>query len=256
FLTYLFNLLGVMAVFGWDKERSTISIRVPALALADVKFRHSAYELVALIFISVVMFDGILETPFWKAILEFITYSQGLRPFLIDIKGWGVDILKCTETLGLVLLIGVWWILFRGLCWCMWLISSRENEKRDISLRFAVSLLPIAIAYHLAHYISYLLLAGQLIFPIISDPFAVGWDLFGTRTQRIDIGVVNAENVWWIAASAVVMGHILSVFTGHLLAVKFFKTRRQVILSQIPLAFFMVILTMSSLWILSQPIVN
>jgi hypothetical protein len=40
--------------------------------------------------------------------------------------------------------------------------------------RFVLSLVPSAIAYHLAHYFSFLLLAGQFIIPLASDPFGFG----------------------------------------------------------------------------------
>ncbi len=120
---------------------------------------------------------------------------------------------------------------------------------------FAASLLPIAVAYHLAHYASYLALAGQLMLPIASDPLGFGWDLFGTANHRIDLGVINAEGVWWTAAAALVIGHALSVFVAHAEAMRLFPDRRQAIRSQLPMMVFMVGLTSLSLWILAQPIV-
>ena len=41
-------------------------------------------------------------------------------------------------------------------------------------------LLPIAIGYLVAHYLTYLLGDGQLIVVALSDPFQLGWDLLGT----------------------------------------------------------------------------
>ncbi len=37
-----------------------------------------------------------------------------------------------------------------------------------------LTLVPIALAYHLAHYLSFLLTVGQYMIPLISDPFGYG----------------------------------------------------------------------------------
>ena len=74
--------------------------------------------------------------------------------------------------------------------------------------QFVLSLVPIAIAYHLAHYFSMLAIAGQFIIPLVSDPFGYGWDLFGTTLYRIDIGLVDARFIWYLSVTAIVTGHI------------------------------------------------
>lgn len=76
--------------------------------------------------------------------------------------------------------------------------------------RFVLTLVPIAVAYHLAHYLSFLLLAGQFIIPLASDPFGFGWDLFGTTLYRINIGIVDARFVWFMAVGAIVAGHVVA----------------------------------------------
>lgn len=112
------------------------------------------------------------------------------------------------------------------------------------------------MAYHLAHYASYLALASQLIIPITSDPLGFGWNLFGTAGRVIDIGVITAEQVWWIALVSLVTGHALSVFVSHAEALRLFTSAKQAIRSQLPMMVFMVGLTSLSLWILAQPIVE
>jgi len=37
------------------------------------------------------------------------------------------------------------------------------------------SLLPIAFGYQLAHYLQYLAINGQLLFPLLGDPMGRGW---------------------------------------------------------------------------------
>jgi len=53
------------------------------------------------------------------------------------------------------------------------------------ALAFAHSLVPIAFAYSVAHYFSLLVLEGQGIISLISDPFGFGWDLFGTADRDV-----------------------------------------------------------------------
>ena len=119
-----------------------------------------------------------------------------------------------------------------------------------------LSLVPIAIAYHLSHYLSYLLITGQQIIPLASDPFGRGWDLLGTADYKLDIGILNAKIVWYVAVIAIVIGHVIAVYLSHITALWVFEDRHAALRSQIPMLVLMIGYTMISLWILSQPIVN
>jgi hypothetical protein len=119
-----------------------------------------------------------------------------------------------------------------------------------------LTLLPIAIAYHLAHYLSYFLVSGQLIIPLISDPFGQDWDLIGTADYKIDIGIVTAKFVWYLSVLSIVLGHLIAVYLAHVTALRVFPTERAALLSQLPMIVLMVGYTMVSLWILSQPVVE
>ena len=100
---------------------------------------------------------------------------------------------------------------------------------------FVLSLVPIAIAYHLAHYFSMLMVAGQFIIPLASDPFGYGWDLFGTMLYRIDIGVVDAKFIWYLSVLAIVTGHIVAVWVGHVTACAVFRDASIARRSQYPM---------------------
>ena len=121
---------------------------------------------------------------------------------------------------------------------------------------FVLTLVPIGIAYHLAHYHSLLLVAGQYAIPLLSDPFGLGWDLFGTTLYRVDLSVVNAASIWYLSVGAIVVGHVLAVCLAHVMALRVYGDPRPALRSQIPMLVLMVLYTMSSLWILSQPVVK
>ena len=130
-----------------------------------------------------------------------------------------------------------------------------EQKSAAIFRHFAVTLLPIAIAYHLSHYASFLLYAGQLAIPLMSDPFGLGWDLFGTKGYVVDVGVAGAKDIWYLSLIAIVAGHVFAVVLGHVEALRLFSSRSLAVRSQIPLLILMVLFTFTSLWILAQPVI-
>src|SRR5205823_2966595 len=110
----------------------------------------------------------------------------------------------------------------------------------NLSGLLVLSLIPIAIAYHLSHYFSLFAIAGQFIIPLASDPFGFGWDLFGTTLYRIDIGIVDARLIWYLAVIAIVTGHIIAVWVGHVTAFAAFGDPGAARRSQYPMLLLMV----------------
>ncbi len=143
-------------------------------------------------------------------------------------------------------------------------------------------LLPIAVGYLVAHYLTYLLIDGQRIIIALSDPFQQGWDLFGTAFFQPAAGWLPPGLVWTAQLSAVVGGHMLGAWAGHVTAQRDMDAqawngngragrdlrhrkihdpdplpgpRRNVRAREIPLAIVMVALTTLTLWSLGQAIV-
>ena len=102
---------------------------------------------------------------------------------------------------------------------------------------------------------SLLLIQGQLIIPLASDPFGFWWDLLGTADYRVNIGVINAKVAWFIAVGAIVLCHIISVYVAHVVALRRVADHALAIRGQYPMLLLMVLYTATSLWILAQPIV-
>jgi hypothetical protein len=119
-------------------------------------------------------------------------------------------------------------------------------------------LLPIAVGYLTAHYLTYLLIDGQRIVIAVSDPFQRGWDLFGTAFYQTSGAWLPPGLVWTIQLAAVVGGHMLGAWGGHVVAsLEAPRGMTPVTLRtrQIPLAVVMVALTTLTLWSLGQAIV-
>ena len=114
------------------------------------------------------------------------------------------------------------------------------------------------LGYLIAHYLTYLLIDGQRILIAISDPFQKGWDLFGTAFHRPTGAWLPPGLVWTVQLAAVVGGHMLGAWGGHVVAVADAPPglsapalRRR----QVPLAVVMVALTTLTLWSLGQAII-
>src|SRR5215472_10543749 len=120
----------------------------------------------------------------------------------------------------------------------------------------ALTLVPIVIGYHLAHYLLLLLVQGQYVIPLISDPFGLGWNLFGTAGYRVDIAIVGARFAWYTAVTAILLGHIFAVGLAHCRVMRMLPERRTAMRAEMPLTALMVGYTCLSLSIIAQPIVE
>src|ERR1043166_9505428 len=169
-----------------------------------------------LLVLSSVLYDGFLATPEWTRLESAVS---GLLP----VPGW-LDPLAI-RTLGLI----GFWALFLGaylaICAFMSVAAGGLLSSWDMARNFAFTLVPIAIGYHLAHYLTFFLIQGQYIVPLASDPFGFGWDLFGTAGYRVDIAVVGARFAWYAAVTAIVLGHIAAVYLAHAKAINLLAPR-------------------------------
>ena len=139
----------------------------------------------------------------------------------------------------------------------MSLVVARGSMRRSsIARSFAFTLVPIAIGYHVAHYLTFLLVQGQYIIPLVSDPFGYGWNLFGTAGYRVDIALVGARFAWYAALAAILIGHVAAVYLAHRKAMALFEAAGSALRSQVPLTALMVVYTFVSLSILAEPIVE
>ena len=209
-----------------------------------------------LLMLSTVGFDGFKETPFHAGFLEWIASQPLFHPILLLLHDVGLDFIMALDTVMLVLSPVLFLAVYLGFAWLGKEIPESERPVLEIAGLFVFSLVPIAIAYHLAHYLSYLLIAGQLIIPLVSDPFGIGWNIFGTAGHAIDIGIVGAKFVWYTAVIAIVVGHVFAVGVAHFVALRVFESPGAALKSQYPFLVLMVAYTMLSLWILSQPIIG
>jgi hypothetical protein len=199
-----------------------------------------------LLLLASVLYDGALGTPEWGQLESAVA---GLLP------AFGEFELMAVRTAGLI---GFWLAFFTAYVAVSAGMSAMAGGVSALAMarNFALTLVPIAIGYHLAHYLTFLLIQGQYIIPLASDPFGFGWNLFGTAPYRVDIAIVDARFAWYAAVAAILLGHIAAVYLAHLKAMQVLETRAAALHSQIPLTALMVVYTFVSLSILAEPIVE
>jgi len=229
------------------KPACGLTLRPYAAGLMQAGPVSTSITAFVLLLLATVLFDGALGTPEWGA-LE--------AAFADRVAMFGDYKFFVIRTAGLLL----FWLVFLGAFLGVSAIISAmtENELPPLAIarRFALSLVPIAIGYHLAHYLTFLLIQGQYIIPLASDPFGWGWNLFGTVGYRVNIAIVGARFAWYAAVTAILLGHIAAVFVAHLDALRIFGSRRLALRSQVPLTALMVVYTLISLSILAEPVVE
>ena len=104
----------------------------------------------------------------------------------------------------------------------------------------------------MAHYYTYLLVQGQTIIRLVSDPFGWGWNLFGTSSYSTHIGFIDPTFVWYSQIGVIVAGHVVAIYLAHVVALRLLKNPALAIRSQYPMLGLMVLYTIFSLWLLSQ----
>ena len=233
-----------------DEEVSTghgFSLRPWGAGLLAVPKPEMARAALLVLMLATVSFDGFVETGTWtELLLDLLPAFSFLGSYAFS----GIT------TVGLIVAPLVFLGVFALTAWLMGWLANSSVSSTELVRTFVFSLVPIALAYHIAHFFSFLMIQGQRMFSLVSDPFGWGWDLFGTAGYAIDIGVVNARFVWYLSIAAIVIGHIIAVYVAHVYALRTFPGKGDAVRSQYPMLVLMAGYTMVSLWIVAQPIVE
>jgi hypothetical protein len=191
-----------------------------------------------------IIFDGMSQTVAFASVFG----APGLVPKTLLLLGWLTIVAGAAMAVGRLVSVGA----------------------------IGAGLVPIAVGYLIAHYLTYLLINGQYVIVAVSDPLQQGWDLFGTAFFLPTYAWLPPGLVWTAQLAAVVGGHMIGAWAGHVTAQRDMDaiasrpTRdmrhrkipgatngaaRDVRMREIPLAVVMVALTTITLWSLGQAIV-
>lgn len=262
FFSVFYNVLGQISPIAREPRgahgESVLVLRQPFVGLIKGDAGHFSLLLFVLFMLSSTAYDGLRDTLPWVKIF-WKDFYQGVLKFWV-----GSDIVKSYPTLQAIykiwqmaalLLSPFFYLLLYWICLGLTkLLTRTEIPMRELALKFALPLVPIAFVYNITHYYTLIITQGAQVVRLISDPFGWGWNLFGTTAWMRGAIIPDASFVWNSQVILILMGHIISVYLSHLVALRVFPNQRQATLSQIPMLLLMVAYTTIGLWILSQPI--
>ena len=239
-----FGLLARLAPFAARERagRRELVVRPPLSGLARGDERPGTVAFVA-VMLGSVAFDGYSRTGWWRNLLYEAQAPHALgSPGLADLIAVAINVAGLVAA---VLAVAV-----------AYLLAVRAAElaagRGRLAGAFVASLIPIALAYAVAHYFSLFVLRSQFAIPLVSDPLGKGWDVLGTSDFRPDVQVLTPNLVWYVQVGALVVGHVLGLVLAHDRAVALFRSARVAVRTQYAMLALMVAYTLGGMWILSQ----
>ena len=218
-------------------DQRQVNLRPYAVGLAHPGRVSTATAVFVVLALATVTFDGLTATSEWASVQNAFN---------------GV---ATADTVGLVMLPLIFLLVYLAFSSAIRHLGGEQASIPEVARAFVFSLVPIALAYNMAHFLSLLVTQGQLIIPLASDPFGFGWDTFRTADYDVNIAVINAKFVWFMSVAAIVLGHIISVYIAHLISLRRTPDHSRALRGQLPMLALMVGYTATSLWIIAQPIV-
>jgi len=236
-----FSLISRLAPLHWvDGE---LRVHKPLAGVVGLDPRPGTVALVC-IMIGTTAFDGFSQGSLWNDV------APDIQRFFIDIGFSAEHGVTAAFTIGLVAMVLVVSAFYRlGVMGMRTVDESRSVA--ELSRLFAHTLVPIALAYVIAHYFSALTYQAQAMAYLISDPLGDGSNLFGTASATIDYGWISANAIWYVQVGALIVGHVGGLILAHDRALATYRDPSAATRSQYWMLVVMVGFTSLGLWLLS-----
>ncbi|HZT64890.1 MAG TPA: hypothetical protein VFA11_03790 [Acidimicrobiales bacterium] len=197
-----------------------------------------------------VTFDGLLATPAWKRFELQLppSFSVGSARYV------------AVAEVAFLLLVGLAWTVFGAFARAVRAVGRIDRSVSATIVALIPSLLPIAFGYLVAHNFDYLLVNGQLLIPLAGNPFGRhGWQWLPAPfndSYQVHKQPVPSAAIWYFQVALIVLVHIAAVIVAHRHLARATRSRQDAQRSEWPWIAAMVAYTMTSLWLLAQPIVK
>ena len=188
-------------------------------------------EYFVLLMIGTVTYDGLRETTFWYNQFGSRTDDMGFSTMMFLIMNLGTI------------------LFYRFACFFAIKVGGSDLKLNHVSNLFGHTMLPIAFAYHVTHYLTLLLFESQTFFYRFNDPIGIGMNILNVEEPTINY-FIEPLVIWGIQVAVTLLGHMLSVVLAHDLAVKLFG-HQQSDKTQYIFLFITVALTLQALFVLS-----
>lgn len=262
FFSVFLRLIALMAPLDYRAAetpgaRGTLRWRRPFAGLVQERPERLGTVVFALAMLSTTAFDGLKATQGWVALFwhdpsGLVTSWIGQKPLyaFVQLRPWYL----AWETFWLLASPFVYLAVYLAFVALARAVARSQRPLRELALDFGYTLLPIALVYNITHYATLILTQGVKIVSLASDPFGRGWDLFGTAQVFRAPLLPEMGVVWHSQVGLILLGHIVSVYLAHVVALRVFPSRGQAVASQVPMLGLMVAFTVAGLWIIAQPL--
>jgi hypothetical protein len=233
-----------------------LALRPPFVGTLEERAENMSMVVFVLFMLAATTYDGMHQTIFWMGL-----YYNHLLSMLHPL--WGTDLLAAQVVLekwyvvyqrtGLVLFPFFYLAVYLGVLSLVKVLTKTSLSVRTLALEFAFSIVPIALVYNVAHYLTLLLVRIPTLPFFLTDPFGLNWNPFGFdypggEPPRLDMAIV-----WHTEVALILIGHLISVYLAHRIALRLFPTRREAMVSELPMLLLMVTYTVVGLWVISLP---
>jgi hypothetical protein len=236
-----FGMFARIAPLHWHDGQ--LFVRKPLSGVVQLDPRPGTVALVTTM-IGTTSFDGFSQGTVWNSI------APHLSNWFVDIGLTAQTAVDLAFTVGLLVMVALVAAFYR-----LGVIGMQSvgegHDAGELSRRFAHTLVPIALAYLIAHYFSLVGYQGQGLAYLISDPLGHGTDYFGTASATIDYGWISATGIWYVQVAALVIGHVCGLILAHDRALALYRDPLAATRSQYWMLVVMVGFTSLGLWILS-----
>lgn len=240
----------------WERRTSDRRLGVRMPLLGPNRSVAPAPGLVPLVTLLVgsVSYDGLSRTGWWQ---ERVTLASAQ----LGSAGGGEDAARLLfGTFGFASLLLLAWGAFELAAWASGRVGALRTERLRTAAWFAPSLLPIALAYVVAHYFAFFVVQVQDLVRHASDPLGTGADLLGTRHLAAgDYWRPSGTLTWLVQAGAIVTGHVAGLLLAHDRAIELAPRVSDgsvdvaaAVRSQLPMLLLMLLYTVAGLYFLSE----
>ena len=197
--------------------------------------------------LSLTMFHGFTMMPYWESWMRQLAYLLGDSGRIITSFSIGMAIAMLVPAL-----------LYSGcISWLHHVTGRREDWQRIFST-MALSILPLAFTYHIAHNLTHLVRESQGFWSIILNPF--GTDTLPLSTAEIHMRHMNPlvdDNIVFVLQATLIL-------FGFWMALKILRQRLVQLnssgraasrLSFVPMLLFISLMSIVNLWLLMQPMI-
>jgi hypothetical protein len=146
--------------------------------------------------LATVLFDGFTLADPW---IEIVRETEGLSYVLAHTVGLVIAV-------ALVLMVGLGTARFS---------AAADADADEVAVGLVPAFIAVVAGITVAHDLPVVLIEGQFLPILASDPYGQGWDLFGTSSNAVEFDLLSAATFAWLESAAIALGVVGSMLVAH-----------------------------------------